>query len=407
MLKSNNGNVMFHAKNISLIPAVLVALTVILSSCSTKQVIYNPSAEAPEEEKPTTTIKAKLSKQQPRETVIVYEAESPELYTVQKGDTLWDISSHFLRDPWFWPEIWYKNPQIDNPHLIYPGDQLAIIYVGGKKKVQLVKRADDESLEPIPLIDRPTSLKVVKISPRIHSKTIDSTIPNIPIESIRQFLVRPLLIDEEELANSAYILDSQNSHLANSAGDTIYVRGIKPEANKGKYNIFRPNKPMRDPVTDEIYGYEALYLGEAKIIKHGDPASLFITSSTREILRDDRLISVNNADIDRDYFPTPPKEKMEGQVISILGGISQIGQFSTIAVNLGQRDDLQVGHLIQINRQGQAIRDESEEDPDFLIKLPDERSALAIVVKSYEKMSYCLILEANTPVKAGDLVVTP
>lgn len=382
---------------IQLLPLLLVTAFA-LSSCSSKQKVYNPNAVEKKKVEKVGEVKAQITKQKPRETV-VYQPESPELYTVQKGDTLWDISTHFLRDAWLWPEIWYKNPQIDNPHLIYPGDQLAIIYVGGQKRVQLVKRGE--------VFDQTKGLKVVKISPRIHSKPIDSSIPSIPIESIRQFISRPLLIGEEELANSAYILASKDDRLASGSNNVIYARGINAETSQGKYHVFRPNKEIKDLVTGDTLGYEALFLGEAKILKHGDPASLRIVSSNREILRDDRLIPINNSDIERDLFPKPPEEDIKGQVISLVDGISQVGQFNTIAINLGSRDDIQVGHLVAINVAGKAIRDLNEDDPNFLIQLPDERSSLAIVIKTYDRMSYCLILSAKVPVKIGDLVVTP
>jgi len=389
---------MFHLKKITLTHVFSLFIVLVFAGCSSKQVIHNSEPVTKKQQAPKGNIKADIQPQEPRET-IVYEPESAEIYTVQKGDTLWDISRHFLRDPWLWPEIWYKNPQIDNPHLIYPGDQLAIIYVGGQKRVQLVKRGD--------VFKQTNGLKVVKISPRVHSKPLDSSIPSIPIDSVRQLLARPIIIDEQELADAAYILSSVDRHLANSTDDVIYVRGIDPNTSQGNYHIFRPNKSIEDPITGEVYGYESLYLGEAKIIRHGDPASLRIVSSTREILRDDRLLPINNTDIERDFFPSPPQQEIDGRVISILDSISQVGQFNTIAINLGARDDIQVGNLVQINHRGDVIRDHNEADPNFLIKLPDERSGIALVIKTYEKMSFCLILEAVVPIKVDDLVVTP
>lgn len=375
-----------------------LASAIFLSACSTKQEIYTGPVVQQNKLAKQHTIKAQIKEQAPRETV-VYEPSSPEIYTVQKGDTLWDISSHFLRDPWLWPEIWYKNPQIDNPHLIYPGDQLAIVYVGGQKRIQLLKRGDT--------FEQTKGLKIVKISPRVRSKPLDSSIPSIPIESIRQLLEKPLLIDEELLANSAYVLASKDQHLANSSDDVIYVRGIDPNIPQGKYSIFRPNKPIRDIDTGEVYGYEALYLGEAKILKQGDPAILRITSSSREILRDDRLIPVSNTDIERDFFPKPVSEDISGKVISLVDGISRVGQYNTVAINLGVRDGVKVGDLVRINHIGKVIKDFNEEDPNFLIRLPEERAGVAMIIKTYEKMSYCLILDAELPIAPGDLVVSP
>ncbi len=395
---TNNRIVMFRLNKITLAQVFSILFVLLLNGCSSKQVIHNIDSAQQNQPAIKKTIKAKLNDQTPRETV-VYEPESPELYTVQKGDTLWDISTHFLRDPWLWPEIWYKNPQINNPHLIYPGDQLAIVYISGQKRVQLIKRGD--------VFKQMNGLKVVKISPQVHSKPIDSSIPSIPIDSVRQLLSRPRLIDEKELADAAYILSSIDQHLTNGTDDVIYVRGIDPNSKQGMFHIFRPNKPLNDPITGELYGYESLYLGEAKILKHGDPASLRIISSTREILRDDRLLPIDNTDIERDFFPSPPKQAINGRVISILDGISQVGQFNTIAINLGGRDNIQVGNLIQIDHTGAIVRDHNEADPDFLIKLPNERSGIALIIKVYEKMSFALILEAVVPIKVNDLILTP
>ncbi len=165
---------------------------ILLTACSTPREPYS----VVEEDKPDPSkilVQANLTPPEPRET-IVYEPEHPETYIVQKGDTLWDISSHFLRDPWYWPEIWYKNPQVNNPHLIYPGDELAIVYIGGQKRLQVVRRGETGELV------ESQGLRIVKLSPRIRAQSIDASIPSIPIESIRQLLEKPLIIDEDELA---------------------------------------------------------------------------------------------------------------------------------------------------------------------------------------------------------------
>lgn len=371
----------------------------LLNGCSSnKEPYFVVEEEAPKPKE--ITVEAKITPPPPRET-IVYEPEHPQTYIVQKGDTLWDISSHFLRDPWYWPEIWYKNPQVDNPHLIYPGDELAIIYVGGQKRIQLIRRGETgEALSS-------KGLKIVKLSPRIRAQSIDASIPSIPIESIRQLLDKPLIIEEDELAKSAYVLDSRDNHLANAINDTLYVRKLDFNIGNGRYHIFRPNKPLVDTVTGETLGYEALYVGEAKLERKGDPASLRVVSSAREILRDDRVLPIDNSNIERDFFPRPPKDDVKGVIISILDGISQVGQYQTVVVNLGLRDNVNVGNILQVDRPGKVIVDRNEDDPDFRVKLPDERSGIIMVVKAYDKMSFALIMEANTPIKMGNMVHTP
>jgi hypothetical protein len=372
---------------------------VLLTACSTPREPY----AVVEEEKPEPAkilVQANLNEPEPRETV-VYEPEHPETYIVQKGDTLWDISSHFLRDPWYWPEIWYKNPQVTNPHLIYPGDELAIVYIGGQKRLQIVRRGETGDLV------ESQGLKIVKLSPRIRAQSIDAAIPSIPIESIRQLLEKPLIIDEDELAESAYVLDSRDNHLANAINDTLYVRKLDTETGNGRYNIFRPHKPLIDSTTGETLGYEALFVGEAKLERRGDPASVRVTSVAREVLRDDRVLPINNLNVQRDFFPRPPKEEVRGQIISLLDGISQVGQYQTVVINLGLRDDIQIGNVLEIVKEGKVVRDRFEDDPEFMVKLPDERNGILMVVRAYEKMSFALIMEANSPVKLNTTIKTP
>jgi len=381
----------------------LLLTAVLLGACSTKEpVAYTPPDQ--DESFERAELQARELVQAPAEQVVFVPA-APETYIVQKGDTLWDISTQFLKSPWFWPEIWFKNPQIENPHLIYPGDELAIIYVGGQPRISLVRRADGSYVEPPPL---PTGMKVVKLSPRIRAEPIDAAIPSIPIEAIRQLLIRPLIIEEEFLASSPYIVSSKDEHLIASSNDEIYIRGLDNEnVGSGRYQIFRPNRRMRDPVSNEVLGYEALYVGEAKLIRKGEPATARILRAKREILLDDRLLPMTNEDIQSDFFPKPPPFPVEGRVVSLFDAISQTGQYQVIAVNVGQRDNIEMGHLLQINRQGRVVRDLNEKDPDFRIQLPDERAALAMVIKSFDRLSYALIMEVDVPVKVNDFVLSP
>lgn len=339
---------------------------------------------------------------EPVETV-VYEPEYPETYIVQEGDTLWDISTVFLRDPWYWPEIWFKNPQVEDPHLIYPGDTLAIIYVGGERKVQLLSRGADGSV----LSETSDGLKIVKVNPRIRSKPIDATIPSIPIDSLRHLIERPLIVDEDTLNKSAYVLTSFDDHLINSINDKLYVRNLDTTKGNGRYQIYRPNRPLYDPITDELLGYEALYVGESKLLLRGDPASIRVTSSDREILRDDRVMPIDNTNFERDFYPRPPSTEVNGEIVALLDAISRTGLYQTIAINLGQRDGLESGNILRIRRAGGVTSDPNEEDPRFRIQLPSESVGMAMIIRSFEKMSYALIMEADIPIKVRDYVESP
>lgn len=359
--------------------------------------------EEPDSESGTQTVEAMIPEQEPSET-ITYEPEYPQTYIVQKGDTLWDISSVFLRDPWHWPEIWFKNPQVENPHLIYPGDELAIIYIGGERRVQIVRRGEDGQILSI---GGTSGMKVVKLSPRVRTHAIDASIPSIPIDSIRHLLSRPLIIEKEELDNSAYVISSVDAHLINSVNDRLYVRKLDTNSGNGRYQIFRPNKPLYDPTTDELLGYEAIYVGETKLLLGGDPATVQVTKSVREILRNDRVLPIDNTNFERDFFPKPPGTQVRGEVLSLLDAISMLGQYQTLAINLGSRDGIETGNLLVVKRVGAVIPDFEEEDPTFKLKLPNERIGLVMIIRSFEKMSYALVMEASRPIIVTDYVESP
>ena len=364
-----------------------------------------PYAVVYEEEKSpaTPSVQAEIPPEPEPPETIVYEPEHPETYIVQEGDTLWDISTVFLRDPWFWPEIWYKNPQVENPHLIYPGDTLAIVYVGGERRVQILSRGEDGSV----ISTTADGLKVVKINPRIRSQAIESTIPTIPIDALRHLLERPVVIDEDTLNKSAYVLSSVDNHLINSINDKLYVRKLDATVGNGRYQIYRPNRPLFDPNTNELLGYEALYVGESKLMLRGDPASVKVTNSEREILRNDRVMPVDNSQFERDFVPKPPTTDVNGNIVALLDAISQTGLYQTIAINLGQRDGLESGNILRIRRTGEIIPDRAEPDPRFRVKLPDEQIGMAMIVRTFEKMSYALIMEADAPISTRDYVETP
>ncbi len=386
---------------------ILLSGMLLITACAEPPPPYAVVYE-PEEATEVISVKAKTPEPvaapdpEPVEPV-VYEPEYPETYIVQEGDTLWDISTVFLRDPWYWPEIWFKNPQVENPHLIYPGDTLAIIYVGGERKVQILSRGTDGSV----LSQTSGGLKIVKVDPRIRSKPIDATIPSIPIDSIRHLIERPLIIDEDTLNKSAYVLTSFDNHLINSINDKLYVRNLDTTDGSGRYQIYRPNRPLYDPITDELLGYEALYVGESKLLLRGDPASIRVTNSDREILRDDRVMPMDNTSFERDFYPRPPNNKVNGEIVALLDAISQTGVYQTIAINLGQRDGLESGNILRIRRTGSIVPDKREEDPRFRVKLPDESVGMAMIIRSFEKMSYALIMEADIPIKVRDSVESP
>ncbi len=312
-------------------------------------------------------------------------SDHPERYTVVKGDTLWDISGRFLNNPWYWPEIWHVNPQVKNPHLIYPGDRLALVYIDGKPRVTKVASSD-----------------VVKLSPQIRSEAIDTPIPTIPLDAISSFLTETRIVSPEELNGAPYVLEGEDGRIITGAGDRIYARGDKPA---DKVGIFRRTKEFVDPETGEFLGLEARSIGSGNVTaENGEVLTLQLTKSNQEIRIGDRLLTGENRAISTSFVPSSPDSQVEGQMMAVDGGVSQIGQFDVVAINRGERDGLEAGNVMSVLKSGNRVRDPVTGET---IELPSERAGLMMVFQAYEKMSYGLVLQATRPLSVGDKVTNP
>jgi hypothetical protein len=195
--------------------------------------------------------------------------------------------------------------------------------------------------------------------------------------------------------------------LINSSDDKLYVRKLDTTQGIGRYQIYRPNRPLFDPITNELLGYEALYIGETRLLLRGDPASVRVTNSVREILRDDRVMPMDNTNFERDFLPRPPSSDVTGAIVALLNSISKSGAYQTIAINLGNRDGIESGNILRILRKGDVIPDKVESDPKFTVKLPDEQIGMAMIIRAFDKMSYALIMEADMPISIRDYVESP
>ncbi len=320
---------------------------------------------------------------------VVLKDGHPDRYVVVKGDTLWDISERFLDSPWLWPEVWYVNPQIENPHLIYPGDVISLVYVDGKPQLR-VQRGKG----------------TFKLSPKARVERLDKAIPTIPIDAIQQFLTQPLVADESTLENAAYVVSSADEHLIVGAGDRIYVRGL--EGGQGdRYHIFRPGDAYKDPGTGEILGYEALYLGDASSQKLGDPATMKLTRTTREINIGDRVMPMTHEDVYAYFTPHSSDEEIDGTIISVVDGVSQIGQYQVVVLNRGTREGVDVGTVFEIYQTGDIIPDQVTKERNAAVKLPDEKAGVLMVFRTFDKVSFALIMKATSALHVGDRIRTP
>ena len=307
-------------------------------------------------------------------------ADHPDDYVVQRGDTLWDISGRFLNEPWKWPEIWQVNPQIANPHLIYPGDRLTLVYIDGQPRIVLNRAGGG----------------VVKLSPEVRSTALDDAIPAIPLEDINAFLSRSRIVGSAELEEAPYVIAGANGHVVTGAGDQLHARGSFPPGEKN-FGV--------DPGTGEILGKEALEIGGGRLIAQEDGlGTLSVERSNEEIRIKDRLLPVMEQKITATFYPGAPEGEISGVILAIEGGVSNVGRLDVVALNRGAREGLKEGNVLAIKKAGEVVRDPVTLE---LVKLPASPAGILMVFRVFEKMSYGLVLNAQHPIKVMDTVTNP
>lgn len=336
--------------------------------------------------------------QQPPSPVL--NPRHPDSYVVQKGDTLWDIASMFLRDPWYWPEIWQINPQVENPHLIFPGDTLSLAYLGDGRPVVNVERG------PLVTDAGPGISGVDRLSPRVRSTPLDEAIQTIPYETIAAFLSRPRFIEKGELDDLPYIV-AHREGLIGSAGRDVYVRGFEEQAPIGSvYNVVELGSEIVDPDGNDVLGYQGIYVGQGRLDRVGDPGTLRMLETEREAVVGNYLMAEEDVH-PANFMPRPPETQVEGQIISVMSGVSLIGQYQVVVINRGSAAGLEPGHVLRAYQTGRTIRDTHRGLVGQKVRLPDEPAGTMMVFRTAERMSYALIMEATTPLALLDTVRNP
>lgn len=372
------------------VPLLLSAL-LLLAGCASKAPA-EPEPEPPKEPEPQKT--EKVSKD-------VVKPAHPVRYVVKRGDTLWDIAALFLRDPWVWPEIWSVNPQIENPHLIYPGDVITLTWLGGEPRLQVTRPGAEEAARE--------GLTVEQLEPQVREVPLDQAVPTIPADAIRQFLNRPSVLAKEELDAAPYIVGNYEGRLISAEGDIVFARGFPdggPQAQR--YNVVRPGDALTDPGTGEVLGYEAIYAGQGRITAVGDPARVSLTHSTREILRGDRLFPTGQDPTRANYLPREPDETVEGQIIALFDAISQVGSKQVVVVNLGARDAMEPGTVLGIRQSGGSVTDPyTQDDDEQQVTLPPQDVGTLMVFRVFDKVSYGLIMQSTRAINLHDVVTNP
>ena len=345
-------------------------------------------------------------------------ATAPDDYTVKRGDTLWGISGLFLKSPWRWPELWGMNlNEIRNPHLIYPGQRLFLDKSNGRARLRMGASQGD------------VGIPTVRVSPRTRSQSLaDDVISTLRSQDIEAFLAEPLVVDENGLTTAPRIVGTKEERVLLSKGDRAYARGpadkkiVDDPAKQTDYRIFRNATPLKDPLSGEILGYEAQYLGKATLIrgesmvetagKEGKavtdivPATIDIVGIKEEIRVGDRLLPEPDRVL-TSYAPRAPNNAVDARVISIYGSsVRTAAQNQVVAINRGSKDGMESGHVLAIQKAGARIIDKTVSTRDPLL-LPDERNGLLMVFRTFDRVSYGLILEITEGVRVGDRLVNP
>jgi len=332
----------------------------------------------------------------PASPPVKLRANHPDRYTVVRGDTLWDISSRFLEDPWLWPEIWQVNPQIDNPHLIYPGDVISLIYVDGRPQLRVQRGA-------------PAGLRTERLSPQIRSEVLEQAIETIPYDLVAPFISKPTVLEKGEAKRLPYVL-STKGHLIAGTDYEVYVRGA--DFTEGsRYSVIHVGDKIRDPENGDVLGYVGIYAGEGRVVRAGDPATVYLRDAEREVLEGDRLVQVD-ARPRMDFIPRAPAQNIEGQIMSVMGAVSLIGQYHVVSINRGERHGVEPGHVLAIYQAGDKIRDPYKAGVlsgvvGSRVRLPDEPAGELMVFRTYDRMSFALVMEASSEVRVGDILRNP
>lgn len=331
---------------------------------------------------------------------------APDSYVVVRGDTLWDIAGRFLEKPWRWPEIWEGNKaSIKDPHWIYPGDVIYLDRSGTSPKLRVGRQISSSSAGQRVVLDGRAGGKNAtgRLQPMVRSLPLDAdVIQTINTAAIDAFLNKPLIVDEKGLQENPRVVATQEGRVYLGRGDKAYVRGINDDSVT-EWHIYRQARPLLDPDTRRPIAYEALYVGSAKLEKVGDPSTMRVYNTSEEVGVGDRLMPAERARM-LTVVPRAPDNNVEGRIVTVYRGVSQVGKNSVVAINRGSDDGLDVGHVLSVKLLGRQVFDRYKRE---WIKLPDESVGHMMVFRAFDKIAYGLVMEASQSISVGDTVTKP
>ena len=403
------------ARTSASVVAVCVAMAA-LSGCSTFKGMFGhgddsstPASVAPAapaaaaaapEEQPTATETATETAAAPAEASgdassgSMIRPDAPKSYTVKRGDTLWGIASIFLKDPWLWPEVWIINPQVQNPHLIYPGDTLALAYgANGQPQIRL------------------TNGGAARLNPRLRSEPLEGAIPTLPYSAISAFLLKPSVLTKDQIKKAPSVLAFREKHLIGGATNDIYVRDLNaPEG--ARFSVVHVGEALRDPDNGDVLGYEGIYTATASVTTTTNPSKALLSDSARETLVGDKLMT-SDAETPLNFILSSPPANIQGRIIHVVDGTDLIGQYQIVVINRGTRHGIVAGNVMAIDQAGDIVVDRG--DRSFgskvgfgkKVRLPEERAGTLLVFRTFDRLSYGLVVGASSEIHVADFVRNP
>jgi hypothetical protein len=326
---------------------------------------------------------------------------APKSYTVKRGDTLWGIATTFLRDPWLWPEVWYINPQVANPHLIYPGDTLALAFGRDGKPIIRLEQGG-----------------AARLDPRLRSSPLDGAIPTIPYSAISAFLSRPSVLTNEQIREAPHVVAFRDEHVVGGTGHEVYIADLKATPNS-RFSVVHVGDELRDPDDNKVVGYQGIYTATALVSQPGSPTKALLIDTSRETVQGDKVLAAD-LDVPLNFMLRAPRNDVHGRIISVIDGTQDIGQYQIVVINRGKRHGIDAGHVLAVDQAGKVVRDVYGKQPGFArylggvgtsfspkVKLPDERAGTLLIFKSFDRISYGLVVGAANIIRVHDVVHNP
>jgi hypothetical protein len=324
-------------------------------------------------------------------------AGAPKDYVVKRGDTLWGIANMFLKDPYLWPEIWYVNPDIHNPHRIYPGDNVHLAMGrDGRTTLQVMRGGPGGT----------------RLEPLLRSEALEGPIATIPYSAIAAFLSRPGVITRDEVKAAPYVVALADMHQVAGQNQNVYVKKVSGDMGT-RYNVMHIDEELKDPQSGRQLGYLAIYTGTAQLTRTGEIARATLVASARETLQGDVLIA-ESANPTADFLPHRPHQPTDGRIIAVVNNVQLSSGYDIVALNRGSDDGLDRGTVLTIDAAQletddhcASINGSSTCAVSHSVKLPVEAEGTLLVFKTYQRMSYALIMNSTEPVRINDHVRNP